>query len=386
MPLTSRQIVYKELSMHGTIRTQEKCPRCGQKFEGEPLRCKKCRTFPRKLYIDLHWRGSRPRLFKDQDSWPLDSWERAARFLAHIRYEIDRGIFDPRNYVGKDRAGLRFDNYYQAWLKRREEAGGLARSTLRADRIYGARYIIPAFADRNLREITPGQLEDFRDGLLKKLAPKTIQNILGILHKVFADARRRRDLVEIPEFPTVAVPEVPIRTISEEEQERILAEVPDPIHRTYFLFLMLTGCRPNEARALRWQDLDLERGTASIHNAMDLNHFRPSTKEKDWRHLPLHPVLLESLARLPRTLHTDYVFTYRGKPLVGNTVEGVWRRAAKRAGLDIGCYQGTKHSLGCRLLNAGIRKEVIQALMGHKDSKSTDRYAKFVSDSLKYWE
>ena len=30
-----------------------------------------------------------------------------------------------------------------------------------------------------------------------------------------------------------------------------------------------------------------------------------------------------------------------------------WRRAAKRAGVNITCYQGTRHSLISQLLNAG---------------------------------
>ena len=123
----------------------------------------------------------------------------------------------------------------------------------------------------------------------------------------------------------------------------------------------------------------------TIHAAMELETYRPYTKERDVRIIPLHPTLVTSVKALPRAI-SGYVFTLdgnrRGRKLVWET----WRKAARKAGIKIGCYQGTKHSLGCQLLNSGIREELIQALMGHKDRQSTKRYAKLVSDSLKYWE
>lgn len=93
--------------------------------------------------------------------------------------------------------------------------------------------------------------------------------------------------------------------------------------------------------------------------------------------------LLEGLRTLPRSL-SGIVFTLTGPPLRANLIWETWRVAARQAGIDISCYQGTKHSLECQLLNSGVREEVLQAIFGHKDRSSTKRYAKLVSDSLKY--
>lgn len=252
-------------------------------------------------------------------------------------------------------------------------------------RLPGKNYLIPFFQHKNIRDITAGNLEDFIISLPPRLAPKTVANLLGILHKVLSDAKRRQDIQAVPEFPRVHVPEARIKWITQDQQESILDKISCPIRKTFYLFLMKTGCRPGEARALRWEDIDWKRQTATIHAAMDEETYRNYTKERDVRIIPLHPAILTALRLLPRAI-SGFVFTLSGKPLRANLIYETWRTAAREAGIDISCYQGTKHSLGCQLLNSGVREEVLQALFGHRDRSSTKRYAKLVSDSLKYWE
>jgi len=43
-----------------------------------------------------------------------------------------------------------------------------------------------------------------------------------------------------------------------------------------------------------------------------------------------------------------------------------WRRAAKRAGVNITCYQGTRHSLISQLLNAGHSEALVRQIAGHR--------------------
>ena len=86
--------------MKGHVRTLEKCSLCQGKFQGQPLHCPKCFTTPKRLFVDISWPGQgRIKLYSGQDGHPLDSYERASRLLTAIRYEIDRGKFDPREYV-----------------------------------------------------------------------------------------------------------------------------------------------------------------------------------------------------------------------------------------------------------------------------------------------
>jgi integrase len=381
------QKYYPRFTMAGNVRTKECCPKCGNNFTGAPLTCPTCQTAPRRYYLDLPWRGEKIRLYSDQDGYPLDSYDRAARLLSHVRYQIDHQVFDSRNYVKRDLRALRFETYAAAWLTRRQleqDRGHLSRSYIRSCSTWLSR-LNQFFGHINIREINEGHLEDFLNTLPPELAPKTVSNILGILHKILADALRRRDIQRLPGFPRISVPETQIKWITREEQEEVLKHVKCTVTHACFTFLMFTGCRPGEARALRWEDINWKNQTVTIHAAMDQEEYRPCTKEKDVRLLPLHPTVLSVISRLPRNI-SGYVFTLNGIPLTGNQIYKAWMRSAAKAGININLYQGTKHSLGCQLLNSGVREDVLQALFGHKDRKSTKRYAKMVSDSLKYWE
>ena len=63
---------------------------------------------------------------------------------------------------------------------------------------------------------------------------------------------------------------------------------------------MLQGCRPGEARALRWENVDFNKeiptpdgqiikGVITIRAAMDQEVYEERTKERDVRVLPMHP-------------------------------------------------------------------------------------------------
>jgi len=51
-------------------------------------------------------------------------------------------------------------------------------------------------------------------------------------------------------------------------------------------------------------------------------------------------------------------------------------------GLEIGLYEGTKHSRATDLLRQGVSERVLQALLGHRDARSTRRYARLSDEAL----
>jgi integrase len=376
--------------MKGHIRTIEKCPVCRGKFQGEPLRCRKCQTVPRRYYIDLPWKGERHRIFTGRDNYPLDSWDRAYRLLTTIRESIDRGQFDPRDFVRKEIKHLVFENYGLTWLERRQhecERQQLAKSYFK--QLNGAmhNYFIPFFKGRNLRDIRAGDLIDFRDWLPPSLSTNTVSKLFGMLHKIFRDAHDLRDILHLPPFPRFKKKEPVTHWIDKEDQEQILAHIKDPVYRAFHLFLMRQGCRPNEARALRWENLDFKHDIVTINAAFDLNRFRSSTKEEDARYLPPHPEVREALLQLPRHL-TGFVFVNRhGRPLSASQVYVHWRRAAEKVGVKVTNYEGTRHSLASQAINRGVSEGIVGDMLGHKTITSTRRYAKMKTNTLRQmWE
>jgi integrase len=82
------------------------------------------------------------------------------------------------------------------------------------------------------------------------------------------------------------------RFVQEIEMAYLLKSLAEelPAQETFFLTLLLTGCRVGELRAAKWTDLDLEQG---------LWH-KPTTKNGSAHTVPLAEVLIQRLHQLPR--------------------------------------------------------------------------------------
>jgi integrase len=106
------------------------------------------------------------------------------------------------------------------------------------------------------------------------LSPGTVRYIKTIVHRVFRDALAwqyvARNVADAARPPSArqareAAPEMSTWTRS--ELGAFLTWVRDDRYRPAFAFLATTGMRRVEALGLRWDDLDLEGGTAAIRRA-----------------------------------------------------------------------------------------------------------------------
>jgi integrase len=198
-------------------------------------------------------------------------------------------------------------------------------------------HIKAMFGGKSIRDLTKGVIDDAFTALPKHLSTKTKYNIQGVVSKILKDAFDREDIAKVPKMTKIEVADPRTTYLEEEVQEQVLAEVYQPAMRVFFRFCMMHGCRPGEARALKWSDI--EGGYVTIAAGMDQNKYRPRTKEKEIRVLPIHPDCLAEMETLPRSL-TGYIFTLKGKPLRKEYVNASWRSAAKKAGVTITCYEG----------------------------------------------
>ena len=83
------------------------------------------------------------------------------------------------------------------------------------------------------------------------------------------------------------------RFVQPEEMPKLLASLAVeslPVH-AFFLTCLLTGCRGGEARAMRWEDVNLIQGIWS----------KPTTKTGTRHQVPLPPALVDMLRTIPPT-------------------------------------------------------------------------------------
>jgi len=146
----------------------------------------------------------------------------------------------------------------------------------------------------------------------------------------------------------------------------------DPRTEIYFLTLLLTGARRDEARLMQWTHLDLERA---------LWH-KPTTKTGVPHTIPLPAQLVTRLRTLPRV--NQWVFPSTQNPRNGmcagrwsvTGVEHAWQKIRRRVGLvDVRIHDLRRTAASWLAIN-GSNLPVIQQMLNHPSLSSTQVYAR----------
>jgi integrase len=140
--------------------------------------------------------------------------------------------------------------------------------------------------------------------------------------------------------------------------------------------IMLTGCRPAEAMRAEWPEFDKEPGY----------WIKPSahTKQRKVHRLPLSPPAIELIERLRKTRKGNWVFPgdIAGEPL--KALWHVWHFVRRQTGLgaDARLYD-LRHTFASVGAGGGLGLPIIGRLLGHTQSRTTQRYAHLADDPLR---
>lgn len=341
-----------------------------------------------RYYLDFRPLG---RVYSVRDALgeqPLTSQADAEKLLARIRARVEDGqaLETVLGLLRPDGAST-VERRAAAWLaaKRLEaEAGQITAASL--ERMEGEvrRYWGP-WEGLAVRAIRASHLADWSTWLHQGgLAPVTVRAVLGTFRGFLGWLHEREEVERIPRLPSVKVPERVPRLMAPDAQERVLAAIPEP-RRGIFLFLVDLAVRPNEARAVALADFELRDGVPWVwvrraykgqHVSDPIGHTKtrrvrdlPVT-DRVWEWIERHANRGEPLAPLFR--HS------RGAPWSAWALNRAWRRACKRAKVNAApVRESTRHSTSTRWLNTdGVRLEDVRDALGHRDTRTTEIYAK----------
>jgi integrase len=136
--------------------------------------------------------------------------------------------------------------------------------------------------------------------------------------------------------------------------------------------LAFTGARKSEIAALRWPEVDIERG-----------YLRLGDSKTGAKVIPIGAPACEVLASVAAVEGSDYVFPASSGKGRFQGVERVWQKVRAAAGFPALRLHDLRHSFASVGLARGDALQVIGAILGHADVKTTSRDAHLANDPVK---
>jgi integrase len=238
--------------------------------------------------------------------------------------------------------------------------------------------------------LTQVRAEDIQ-ALYSSLSPSTARHVHAPLRSALSQAVKWHlihsnpcDAVDLPRHKARE-----IQALTREQAARLLAI--DSKHRVVFAFLLSTGARPSEALALKWTDIDLEKGSATIQRTLQWHskaqgggwYFADTKTRGSRRSVPLPASLVKELREhrskqaevlLRLGIRTDLVFcTSEATPILRrNLVKRHFKPTLAKAELpaNLSLY-ALRHTCASLLLQAGTHPKVVAERLGHSSTTLT---------------
>lgn len=235
-----------------------------------------------------------------------------------------------------------------------------------------------------------------------KLSARTIRYAHSILNAALRQAVKWRILAYNPaaDVERVRQHRREMQALGPDQAKKLLEALEGTKHEALFKLALFTGMRPGEYLGLKWQDVDLKKGTITVQRTLvktkDGFQLDEPKTDRSRRTIPIPASVVDALrqhksAQLERRLklggawkHPDLVFANEigGFLERQNLLHRHFRPALKAAGLPVTLrLYDLRHSAASLLLSAGVHPKVASECLGHASITMTlDTYSHVMPD------
>jgi integrase len=138
--------------------------------------------------------------------------------------------------------------------------------------------------------------------------------------------------------------------------------------RPYVVIALETGLRLSNICDLTWEEVNMSNRMIIIS--------AEKMKNRDYIGLPISEDAYNTFRDLQRVRSiSSFVFHDNGEKLYSVKVQRAFRKVLKKAGIDDFRFHDLRHSFASSLVQSGVDIYAVQKLLGHKDSRMTQRYS-----------
>lgn len=268
----------------------------------------------------------------------------------------------------------------EAYFRHLEETGR-SPSTLDNYRQKWRDHLLPSLGRLRPEEVSAIDLNAIYSAMRrKKLSPATIRQThnvaAGMLGRAVKWGWLQRNVARLADPPTVSPPALQLPDV--ETVRAIIALIPEDVTRDVVTVLAATGARRGEVLALTWGDVDWDRRTLRIDEAVIArpggNRLIKETKTKTVRTVAVDEGVMDVLRRLRARFgeqpvdETWPIFAWGpGEPCIApHSVSQAWWRAAQQVGTTMP-LKGLRALHATLLLDAGLSVAAVAGRTGHAD-------------------
>ena len=265
--------------------------------------------------------------------------------------------------------------------------------------------IKPGLGAVKLDALNPHTIQSYYNGLTKEgLAPKTVKNIHGILHKALQQAVSNGYIKTNPADHCILPRPIrkELKPLDEDMITAFLRAIQGHQFEELFTVTLFTGMREGEALGLLWDCVDLSKGTITVDKQLQLirgsrgQYQMVPTKNSKSRTLALAPTVTATLKRVRlRQLENrlrygecyengGFVFTDElGHHLSASSVYKSFKKVMEQIGSPETRFHDLRHSYAVASIRSGNDIKTVQENLGHATAAFTLDVYGHVTEKMK---
>lgn len=263
----------------------------------------------------------------------------------------------------------------------------------------------PGIGALRLEVLTPHAVQSYYNGLSKEgLAPKTVKNIHGILHKALQQAVSNSYIRTNPADSCILPRAVrkELKPMDEDMITAFLKIVKGHQYEELFKVTLFTGMREGEVLGPMWDCVDLIKGTVTIDKQLQMirgskgQYQIVPTKNSKGRTISIAPFVVDTLRRVKHQQlenrlrygesweDSGFVFTNElGYHLFASTVYKSFKKVMQDIGSPETRFHDLRHSYTVASIRSGDDIKTVQENLGHATAAFTLDVYGHVTEKMK---